>query len=392
MRKLFIAMLCLLFAGLCACVQVVPEEVSTTAEVLTTALFGVETTAIAPPLSPEELKKLQSGPYAEAIKTLKKSYASAPEQFNNLHFALYDIDGNGTKELLLSYGANPFIDAIYTIQNGVAVPQEAYPYHDISEWSHVFWLYKNGVIKTRTTSHEDETSYSYYRFEDGTLKRQPVTYNDKDSSIYISLTQEEFKQTQKELEGDSKAVTLNWKPLVNFGSNPGPYSNAAAEFIEGISQYETPDLNEYRYALYDIDGNGADELLLYRKMPNFYNGIYENHRYEVCYLQGGAAVREYIGDSDVPLLVLQNGLIKLIWDRHWDQYDETKHYYYSRISEEGLKWQARLYNDPRLPALTYKIVPITEEEKTEFLRLQKQLEGDGQTVTLTWRPLADYAQ
>jgi len=235
MKKLIIAFLCLLLVGLCACGQVVVQP----QEVLTTALFGAETTTKtnAPRLSPAEIKELESGPYADVLNPLVES--------NITYYALYDIDGNGIQELLLgeSYADEIRLNSICTIKNGVAARQEEF--FPFGEGGYVApsTLFKNGTIRTGGINYEEILTYDYYRFEDGELKCQARIIDQsvvlqawlaagEDASEYpgglylrvnhpgdttgTPITKEEFDRVQKEMEGDGQVVALNWRPLSEY--------------------------------------------------------------------------------------------------------------------------------------------------------------------------------
>jgi len=146
--------------------------------------------------------------------------------YKNLQYALYDIDGNGTNELLLGTGDSGYADkddliiSIFTIQDGVAVQQRNVPSPT---------LLKNGTIWTGGESGSG-IFHEYYRFEDGSLKLQTgiSEYNsiDKDErgrfqsfpdGRRIDITEEEFERVRKEFEGDGQVVELDWKPLAEYG-------------------------------------------------------------------------------------------------------------------------------------------------------------------------------
>ena len=227
MKKTFILSLCMLFVGLCACGEAISpkETVSSTTlqEKITqsTNISDVSTSAVT------SNSQNESKQYSEAIKAIEKNFASNPNQLGNLVYALYDIDGNGTKELLIAeshpFGLCPF--DIYTIQNGVAVLQDAFRPFGEGGSIHPSTLFKNGTIRYDFFGEIGDQGFGYYRFEDGVLKLQTTIKDDNGqyfhfniySQKYIPINKTEFDRLQKEFEGDGQVVELDWKPLAEYG-------------------------------------------------------------------------------------------------------------------------------------------------------------------------------
>jgi len=195
MKRLSIALLCLLLAGVCACGRA-----------------G------------------KSDPYSKVIK----EYQGYRETY---YYALHDIDGNGTEELLLGgeqWGGEVDLLGVYTIQSGVAVPQEEFNIWGEGGSISPSWIFKNGTIKVDLNN--EEPRYNYYCFVDEELKLQATLIKqlqvfDWDNQVYYdeffrvsengewpgtSLTKEEFEQAMKELEGDGQVVVIDWKPLAEY--------------------------------------------------------------------------------------------------------------------------------------------------------------------------------
>ena len=187
-------------------------------------------------------------PYSYIISDLYKDFTQSVDAewlLANFQYALYDIDGNGTQELLLNslydrwggkeYGQSSeqisLLERFYSIRNEEAV--------DVTQINHVHWEYfgvstggrdilTNGVIRLYggTPSH---TSYAYYRYADGNLEflyalryfaddesRYLVTY-EGDQSTRTPITEEEFNRLRAEIEGDAQVVEIDWKPLESYG-------------------------------------------------------------------------------------------------------------------------------------------------------------------------------
>jgi len=219
MKRLFVAGLCVLLAGLCACGQAAP--VPTTAFMITTT-FGPEPTTPAPAvIDPREI-----APYADALK----EYCGRPGVVDTLHwqwfYALYDIDGNGIKELLLGTEYSGIV-TIYTILDGVVARQGFASSRYVSQEPPL--LFENGTIRTGGSG-EGDVKYDYYRFAAGELKYQAglsrySEYNydncfryDPDSQEETPIANDEYERVQEEFEGDGQVVWLDKKPLANYVS------------------------------------------------------------------------------------------------------------------------------------------------------------------------------
>jgi len=202
MKKLFVVLLCLLLAGLCACGQVEPSQ----------------ETGAAPTTA--EIDPAERALYADVLDSLvglDKSY-----------YALYDIDGDGTKELLHGteeWNGEAALWSVYAIQNGVAVYQKQFSVYNDGGTSPSF-IYKNGTISV--VGHwNDLPTIVYYRFEAGELKHQETLMHDAWRQEYLRhnknnefpgtpITQEEYEQVQQELEGGGQVVVLDWWPLAEY--------------------------------------------------------------------------------------------------------------------------------------------------------------------------------
>jgi len=230
MKKLSVALLCMLFLGLCACGPVEPHEATTTAmttpEKTTKITHTEQDASISAPIPTGNDKTTENNLYSEAIKAINKNFEDAPNQLKDMRYALYDLDGNGALEFLqgLEGGGVLYLTAIYTIQNDVAVRQEEFWYPDFSRSSPAL-LFKNGTV--RTSSDNDGDLYTnYFRFENGVLRHkatltdiygQYFRYNENVTYPGTPITKAEFDRVQKEFEGDGQVVELDWKPLAEYG-------------------------------------------------------------------------------------------------------------------------------------------------------------------------------
>jgi len=190
-------------------------------ERLTTATFAHETTTKVY----GTIKVNPDDPYSDVAK---KIFHDEVNDFNYcegyMYYALYDIDGNGTEEFIqgLGGGERKLINAVYAIQNGIALRQEEYWYPDVERALSAL-LFKNGTIRDINET-DGELSFTYFRFENGALKRQTTLIDDYGEYYRFNLTidktritKKEFNRLRKKYEGDGQVVELDWKPLAEYG-------------------------------------------------------------------------------------------------------------------------------------------------------------------------------
>ena len=242
MKRLFAGLLCLLLVGLCACGQMPLEETSTVTSTAATAVqeTSIEAKATEKATAENALTNRYGQSIVEIITNKNDPYSYVVKEYNDYlnnddsayywtqFYALYDVDGNETRELLLGgEWANRGIGIlhVYTTRNGVAVRQEGF-YWDPEE-SPPPMLLNNGTIRRSGTGGYDfDGSYSaYYRIEAGELKFQLTlkyavgNYFRSDRGYENPITKEEYDRVQQEMEGDGKTVELDWKPLAEYGKD-----------------------------------------------------------------------------------------------------------------------------------------------------------------------------
>ena len=231
MKKVYIVLLPLILASLCACIPKTPEPETTEP---TTAIIELSTSEIQS--SPNDQNSMHIDElYKSYLRNYKSDYSlmfsSNSEEFR--YYATFDIDGNGTEELLLGEDTQRDMGIVFiyvfTIRDGKVEKQDLMAYE--VEWArNEPILYKDGTI--RIGGKDDEyvgNFYMYYRFEDGVLKRHTsIGYEANEGSYRMcrdfssgilqetTITKEEYDRVQKEMEGDGQVVKLDWKPVTDY--------------------------------------------------------------------------------------------------------------------------------------------------------------------------------
>jgi hypothetical protein len=160
-----------------------------------------------------------------------------------------------------------------------------------------------------------------------------------------------------------------------------------ANFLKAYRDKDFPNpyaLESLKYAFYDIDGDGANELLI---------GWDENIE-SVYSIQNGVAVEQndypLWTEYNPPTILFENGVIRV--DNTREGQGPFSIYYY-RFEDGTLRFQTGLFDYDGKEYSQYDTADLAEDTpitKAEFERLQKQYEGDGQIVQLDWKPLAEY--
>ena len=240
MRKIFVALLCLLLVTFCACNQTKPPEETTTITQATAEITTFEPTEVSMPTI--TIKTDPEDPFStivsEQVDWLMKKYIETNDigyHSRNYGYALYDTDGRGTTALLIG-GENPYgyVNEIYTLQNGVAEKKLDMGLDDNS-----IIMFKTGYI--RTSNLYGSGACGYYRFEDGQLRlvaglgyydgdfngsvfRVDPTGGERDfffdfipDGTEVPITDEECRRLVKEFLGDREPAELDWKPLAEYG-------------------------------------------------------------------------------------------------------------------------------------------------------------------------------
>ncbi len=268
MKKAITLLVCLLIVFLSSCgdADIINETTSLTTQNITdnstqpvTDVTKVHSNVEAVTV---EIKTSPDDPYSYTVKDTYDEIIDFYVKYPNLDFEcetyyfIYDIDGNGTEELLIgrphmvgypAYGPYDFeimLDKLYTIKDGVVVEQ------DIMDWWSVMCIYErtvfdNGLIRY-VGGGTNSLDYFYLKFADGEMKIQESLEHyggekhfiatqemidgikSVESAAYKELefhnkseqkeiTAEEFERMRAEIEGDAKPVEIKWKNIDEYG-------------------------------------------------------------------------------------------------------------------------------------------------------------------------------
>ncbi len=149
-------------------------------------------------------------------------------------YAYYDIDANGVTELLLGEDGleltgreEKIIQHIYTVSEQKIVRQDFFGFFAETE-SEAPVIFKNGLVRSGGPSCDGDIHYSYYNWNGDSLTNVcSFQYWPDDESSYTeitadgikNITEEEYSQSVKNLEGGSERVdidSLEWRKMTDF--------------------------------------------------------------------------------------------------------------------------------------------------------------------------------
>lgn len=247
MRNFLTLFLCVVFVSLCSCTNRQNSDVttSTTNKPSTATIQQTETTTQTE-YTTTAIKTSPDDPYSYIIKETYDHviYNYENPKFTSLndtyYYCLYDIDGNGSDELLLGEkyviggiqnveSGEPYEEGvtffhIYTNLDGVAVEQDIRPWwcaETLIERS----ILSNGLL--RASGRIKNPSYCYFDFIDGKLEyRESLsTTGDEYRHLYIKdgekieekISKFEFDHLHAEIENGAKPIEINWKRIDEYG-------------------------------------------------------------------------------------------------------------------------------------------------------------------------------
>ena len=267
MKRLFAILLCMIFVFLTACGTPSGDERGTTTHEESVTCAGTKTadvtepntvrlngdydsvpTVIQPkPLSEKELKSISiptspNDPYSYVISDLLEWYKQAGSRFNseNERYSLYDINDDGTDELILArigvLGGSTVYDYeginaertygiliyyVYTISDGKAIKADLLA---ISGDAYQTILFDNGLIKVVCCTPRNPWIY-YNKMVGDNFEAidYPIfkNYNGECFSfkdcVENPITEEEFNRRIAEIEDGAHPVELEWKRLQDYG-------------------------------------------------------------------------------------------------------------------------------------------------------------------------------
>ncbi len=262
MKKMNAILLVLALIFLCACTSAKNDQNQTEDNVTTQTTDNITTlevgTTSEKPFYTKEIKTDVSDPYSSLIKEKcdyittfwkdvnpedkKRGFDYYIKDFEDLYYFLYDLDKDGTNELLFGtlqrvgtdfediYAPKKIcISSIYTVKDGKAVKVDTG-----SWWDFVIIidriLYSNGVIVVKW-GNEEIPCYAAWTLENEELNIKCYVRHsagDPEKGYYkainfhnlseTSISKDEYYSLYNKYIGDAKAVDIDWKRIDEYGN------------------------------------------------------------------------------------------------------------------------------------------------------------------------------
>lgn len=185
------------------------------------------------------------------------------EGATGLYYVYYDVDGNGTEELVIERGATGMMKDVadlYTIENGK--PKKLF---DVQDDETSLFIYSDGTMEARVFNGETMESFGYEFSEGGTELQEYVIENSQEKTPFEGGKREVISIKEDE-SADTEDVTSLYQPIIN--------EYKASMKADEYDEEKYPNVNipvwtlhdegktNLLYAYHDIDGNGVSELLI----------------------------------------------------------------------------------------------------------------------------------
>lgn len=302
--------------------------------------------------------------------SLLAAFVESPE---NLGYALRDLDGDGSEELLVTDGS------------------EIYSMHALFQDSTVLWLSgmerihyylcEDGLIAEVGSNSAASTDYTFYSFSNNTLDVITRLSYDANSDpenpwflgdLRTPITEEE---AQKILDSPHAHQAIPFIPLPEAERNEADpvdeallfrYAGRISEALRDVSSEETQS-----YCLFDLEGDGTPELLL-GAGESLYAILKEEAEGEIRILGPFPNNSELCENGVVHAELAELGRIHHYYLSAYDPDTEQEHLVYYSSDSQWMTQGER--------GIEYR---LTQEEAQERMDAY-------QSVSLTWTPLAQY--
>lgn len=280
------------------------------------------------------------------------SYATSPSE---LGYALLDLDNDGTDELIIANDAErQVIYDLYSLVDGK-------PVHVFTGWDRNSYELREGFrILNIGSNGAASADYVYCHLSNGQLVTDSLirfdAATDPDHPWFrgtgendlAPITDENW--SEDEIYSASASLPITITPFAD--ASAGSYDPALADYEGYLSTIDTSSIKYY--ALYDLDGDGQDELLLYNSGETLT---------KVAAIQNGT-VQEILSGN---VLALCEGNVLEEWDGGSGAEQRT---YYRVENHTAVPFECIIYNidenqcyrDSNYDFYEENLTPITEEE------------------------------
>lgn len=290
--------------------------------------------------SQPEYNALAMAGYTEIVE----DYISRIPNPENGSYLLYDLNGNGTEELLINGWG------VYTMKNG-----KPYAYVDTEKLLTVFPQLRpcdGNVLEIYTDIQGlSEKQHYFYRAEaDDLTYIIGIAYNSNagvwnlipDDNPWTESNRQISEEEAQQILASFTPVDFDWYPITKYGEDyiPATYSDPYAQYIAN-KLIRDEDAAQYTYLLMDLNGDGVDELITRDKRIS--HGGQDYLMLNVFTIRDGKLVELSVGHTFA--YILEGGILEET-EELYDSDNDGEYYHYYRCTSDGMESIEKIVRNP----------------------------------------------
>ena len=300
-----------------------------------------------------------------------------------MSYALYDVNGDGTEELIVSN------QNILSIKDG-----ESYDYFNIAAVNIAGAAFHPCEGNVFELCHDYFAIHQYYFYqaeaEDATFITG-VIHDTNEDIWYRSLSGGSYDEDREQITAEEAQrirdsftrIEIDMLPLQKYGQEVTSvnYTDPYSKYIAGKQDRHENAVN-YQYCLLDVNGDGFEELIT-RDVESYFRG-------ETYYLLSIHSIKDgKLWDMGMDFFthVCEGGILEDSGD-HFDYGDGSAYHYFYRYTENGFEPIEKIVRDPISLYWGHALAgqdgkTVTEEKAKSILESYKRMELD-------WKPFSEY--
>ena len=278
--------------------------------------------------------------YTEIVE----DYISRIPNPENGSYLLYDLNGDGTEELLINGWG------VYTMRGG-----KPYAYADTEKLLTIFPQLRpcaGNVLEIYTDIQGlTEKQHYFYRAEaDGMSYIIGIAYNSSagvwnlipDDDPWTESNRQISEEEAQQILATYTPVDFDWYPITKYGEDytPAIYSDPYAQYIAN-KLIRDQDAAQYTYLLMDLNGDGVDELITRDKRIS--HGGQDYLMLNVFTIRDGELVELSAGHTFA--YILEGGILEETEELYGSE-NGGEYYHYYRCTCDGMESIEKIVRDP----------------------------------------------
>ena len=318
--------------------------------------------------------------YDDYVKYVLEKNAHRAEYMS---YALYDVNGDGIKELIV-----PNLN-ILSIKNG-----ESYSYFNIAAVNIAGAAFHpcEGNVFELCHDYFAMHQYYFYRAEaEGATFITGVIHDTNEDIWYRSLSGGSYNEDREQITAEEAQrirdsytrIEIDMLPLQKYGQEVTSvnYTDPYSKYITGkLDRYENA--VNYQYCLLDVNGDGIEELIT-RDVESYFRG-------ETYYLLSIHSIKDgKLWDMGIDMFsyVCEGGVLEDSED-YLNYGDGSAYHYFYRCTENGVEPIEKIVRDPI--SLYWGHALAGQDGKTVTEEKAKSILNSYRRLDLDWKPFTEY--